>query len=299
MFSGLVEELRGRIDPVKAQLFPFLVLLELSDESLKGQVLRGDRPQPVSFDVPLPALTCRRGMPLEKEPLGDLIGDLLVRDKLLDGYLLVALPPDAVHWRVLSWPFEDMPEEPLDALRQLDPDLRLPFSLWESTVDLQPLPPVAGQPARMMLTAAPTSMVDAWVDVFNMAGVRLERLVPAQACLFAALHNELAEVDDDVLVALLESREQGHLLLMMRAGLPVFERMLPLELEPLRLELERCVAFVQRHDRAARRLRVLVSGSTELPEGLEETLGVAAEPISPDPYGSLVLKGLAAQEGWS
>lgn len=236
-------------------------------------------------------------MPLEKEPLGDLIGDLLVRDKLLDGYLLVALPPEAVQWRVVSWPFEDMPDEPLDALHQLDPDLRLPFALSDATIDLQPLPQEAGQPARMLLTAAPTAMVDAWVDVFNMAGVRLERLVPAQACLYAALRPQLEQAPDDALLALLQQREQGHLLLMMRAGLPVFERMLPLDREPLRLELERCVAFVKRHDRGARSLRLLVDGAVDLPPGLEETLGTRAEPLTAEPYGSLVLQGLAAQEG--
>lgn len=298
MFSGLIEELRGRIDPLKAQLFPFLVLLELDDESLRGQVLRGPKPEPVSFEVPLPALTCRRGMPLEKEPLGDLIGDLLVRDKLLDGYLLVALPPEAVHWRVVSWPFDAMPEEPLDALRQLDPDLHLPFSLWEATVDLQPLPVVAGQPARMLLSAAPTAMVEAWVEVFNMAGVRLERLVPAQACVYAALRPQLEQAPDDALIAVLQPREQGCLLVVMRAGLPVFEWMLPLEPEPLRFELERCLAFVQRRDRGARSLRLLVGGSLDLPDDLEETLGVKPEPWSAEPFGSLVLQGLAAQEGW-
>lgn len=299
MFSGLIDELRGRLDPIRAQLSPFLVLLELDEESLRGQVLRHGKPEPVSLDVPLPPLTCRKGMPLEKEPLGDLIGDLLVRDKLLDGFLLVALPHEAAHWRVVSWPFEAMPEDPEEALRQLDPDLHLPFPLEEATLDLQPLPLVPGEPARMLLAATPTALVDAWVAVFNMAGARLERLVPAQACLHAALAPLLAQAGDDELIAVLNPRELNYLLLVYRAGLPLFEWTVPLDEGAMEFELERCLAFVQRRDPRGRHLRLLLGAPFDLHPGLEENLGLQVEVLSCEPYGSLALQGLAAQEGWS
>ena len=77
-------------------MFPRQVLLELRDDGLKGQVLRHGRPQPVSLEVSLPPLLCLDGRPLEKEPLGDLIGDLLVRDNLIDAFVMASLPPAAV-----------------------------------------------------------------------------------------------------------------------------------------------------------------------------------------------------------
>jgi hypothetical protein len=296
VFSGLIDELQDRLRPIRSQMFPSLVLLELNDDALQGQVLRGSQPEPVTLDVPLPPLTCKQGMPLEKEPLGDLIGDLLVRDNLLDKYLIVALPPAGVQWRVVAWPFEELPEDPVDALRQVDPDLRLPFALQEATLDLQPLPPRAGEPARMLLAAAPTALVDAWVDVFNLAGAQLERLAPAQACQYLALLPLLAEAEDDELIAVLDPREEGCRLLALRAGLPVFERVLPIGDEPLRLELERCLAFLQRRDPLARRLKLLLAAPFALPPGLEDDLGTTAERIVCEPYGSLVLKGLAVRE---
>lgn len=296
MFSGLIDELQDRLRPLRSQMFPSLVLLELNDDALQGQVLRRSQPEPVTLDVPLPPLTCRNGMPLEKEPLGDLIGDLLVRDNLLNSYLMVALPPAAVHWRVVAWPFDEMPEDPVDALRQVDPDLHLPFSLEEATLDLQPLPGRAGEPARMLLAAAPTLLVDSWVDVFNLAGVQLERLAPAQACQYLALLPVLAEAGDDELIVVLDPREAGCRLMVLRAGLPVFERVLPIGDEPLRLELERCLAFLQRRDRQARGLKLLLAAPYQLPAGLEDDLGTTAELIASEPYGSLVLKGLAVQE---
>ncbi|MCS5697727.1 pilus assembly protein PilM [Cyanobium sp. FGCU-52] len=296
MFSGLIDEVQDRLRPIRSQMFPSLVLLELDDDALQGQVLRRGQPEPVTLDVPLPPLTCKKGMPLEKEPLGDLIGDLLVRDNLLDAYLLVALPPAAAHWRVVAWPFDEMPEDPLEALRQVDPDLRFPFSLEEATLDLQPLPGRPGVPARMLLAAAPTALVDAWVDVFNLAGAHLERLAPAQACEYLALLPLLAEAPDDELIAVLDHREGGCRLMVLRAGLPVFERVLPIGDEPLRLELERCLAFLRRRDPQARRLRLLLAAPFPLPPGLEDDLGTTAEVMSCEPYGSLVLKGLAVQE---
>jgi Tfp pilus assembly PilM family ATPase len=296
VFSGLIDGLQDRIRPIRSQMFPALVLLELEDDALQGQVQRGNRPEPVTLDVPLPPLTCKKGMPLEKEPLGDLIGDLLVRDNLLDGYLLVALPPSAVQWRVVAWPFDEMPDNPVEALRQVDPDLRFPFPLEEATLDLQPLPGRPGEPARMLLAAAPTALVDAWVDVFNLAGAQLERLAPAQACHYLGLLPLLAEAEDDDLIAVLDPRDGCCRLLVLRAGLPVFERVLPIDVEPLRLELERCLAFLQRRDPQARRLRLLLTAPFNLPPGLEGDLGITPEVISSEPYGSLVLKGLAVQE---
>ena len=100
-------------------MFPRQVLLELQDHSLRGQVVLDGKPEPVSLEAPLPPLTVRNGMPLEREPLGDLIGDLLVRDGLIDHFVLAALPPAAAHWRVVVWPFEDWPEDPARALRQI------------------------------------------------------------------------------------------------------------------------------------------------------------------------------------
>lgn len=296
MFSGLIDELQDRIRPIRSQMFPALVYLELDDDALQWQVLRRGQPEPVTVDVPLPPLTCKQGMPLEKEPLGDLIGDLLVRDSLLDSYLLVALPPAAVQWRVVSWPFAEMPDSPLEALLQVDPDLHLPFPLEEATLDLQPLPDRSGEAARMLLAAAPIALVDAWVDVFNLAGAQLERLAPAQVCQYLALQPILAEAADDEMIAVLDPREGGCRLMVLRAGLPVFERVLPIGDEPLRLELERCLAFLKRRDPQARRVRLLLASSFRLPPGLEDDLGTTAEVVPCEPYGSLVLKGLAVQE---
>ena len=275
-------------------MFPRQVLLELQDHSLRGQVVLDGKPEPVGLEAPLPPLTVRNGMPLEKEPLGDLIGDLLVRDGLIDHFVLAALPPAAAHWRVVVWPFEDWPEDPARALRQIAPPLNLPFSLEEAYLDLQPLP---GQPAQMLLAAAPKALVDAWIDVFAMAGVQLERLAPAQCCQLAALADLLEDAPPNQLVALLAAEVgDAHRLLLVRAGVPVFERALLSTGEALVDDLVRSILFYRRQDSAVQDVRLLLTDPLPLRPQVEARLSLLAEEITPEPFGSLVLQGLAMPE---
>lgn len=292
-FSGIVEDLQDRLRPISAQMFPQLVLLEINDVGMRGQLLRNNQPRPLSLMAPLPAMTCREGMPLEKESLGDLVGDLLLSEKQLEAYVLAVLPFEASHWRVLVRPFSEIPPDPIEALRLLDPPLNLPLTLEDAYIDLQPLP---GRPELMLLVASPRRLVDGWVDVFRLAGVKLDRLAPAQGCLFAAIGEQLITSDDDELVAMLMAGESDASLWLFHQGVPVFERPLPEDGDLLIGELERCLAFYHRQEPGLRSLRLLQSATLENQQELEETLGVTAEIVTGAPFGSLLLKGLAAME---
>ncbi len=296
VFSGLIglkDDLDDRLRPVRAQLFPRQLLLELQDDSLKGQVLRGSGPEAVSIDLPLPPLTCLDGQPLEKEPLGDLIGDLLVRDGLLDAVVLASLPEGAAQWRVIDWPFEAIPDDPIQALRTIDPPLNLAVPLSEATIDLRPL---AGSTPRLLMAVAPRKLVDDWIDVFNLAGVQLERLAPAQSCRLAAVSSLLEAAPPDELTVLIHPHPAGAQLLLLHRTEPVFDWPLPQDDEALVREVNRCVTFYRRRDPSIRRLRLLLSAPLSSQDSLQDALGVRAEILAPEPFGSLVLQGLAMAE---
>ena len=293
-FEGALEDLKERLRPFVSQMFPRLVLLEIRDEGLQGHVVSDDgRPGPLSLQAPLPALTCREGMPLEKESLADLLGDLLLSEKQLDAYVLAVLPYDASHWRVLVRPFAEPPDDPIAALRALDPSVNLPYSLAEAYIDLHPLP---GDPEAMLLVASPRRLVDAWVDVFRLAGVKLDRLAPAQGCILAAVEEALLDSDETELLALLVPEPGDCLLWLFHRGMPVFERPLPEDGDGLVEELQRCLAFYHRQEPSLNSLRLLVAGRLECEAELASTLGVPVETIGFEPYGSLLLKGLAVRE---
>ena len=290
--SPFLNDLQLRWRSWKAVFAPQLVLLELQDDCLKGQSHSARRPGPVTIDTPLPPETCVAGMPLEQEALGDLIGDLLARDNLIDAYVLASLPPEASQWRVLEWPSADpVPRDPLAALRKLDPPLNLPYSLSDACLDVQPLP---RHPNHLLLAATPRTLVEAWEKVFDLAGVHLDRLAPAQTCLLAGLAPELTGLGESELVAVVAPGEEICRLFLLRGDVPVFEKTLPAEPEQMVAEFDRCVAFYRRQDPSCSGLKVFLSRPWDHAERL-------VHPGSPSPaeafcgdYGSLVLQGLAS-----
>lgn len=279
-------------------MFPQQILLELHDHGLRGQLLLdGHRPGAVLIDAPLPALTCRNGMPLEKEPLGDLIGDLMVRDDLIEPIVMAVLPAAAVQCRVVDWmPLKEAIDDPLEALGRIEPSLNLPFALEQASFDLQPL---SGNGAQMLLAATPRSLLEAWIQVFNMAGVRLDRLAPSQTCQMAAIHPLLEAAASDQLIALVNAGSEDRHLLLVRQGIPVFEWALPPADDALVAEVSRCISFYRRQDPAVRQVRLLLSQPFERRRELERQLGVTAEELTAEPFASLALQGLATPESGS
>ncbi|MEB3168513.1 MAG: hypothetical protein VKK97_07240 [Synechococcaceae cyanobacterium] len=293
--SGISQQLLDRFGSIRAQLFPRIVLLELNDAGLRGQVLRGGRPGPLSLEAPLPPLTCRAGMPLEPEPLGDMIGDLLVREKLLDAFVMASLPPEAVEVRMIVWPAGLDPDDPERELRHRNPELGLGFELAEACMDLTDVP---GAEARSLVAFTPRRLVQAWIQVFNFAGARLERLAPAQSCQLVALQQRLADCGADELVMLLSLDSSRARLLFLRDGALVFEHRIRRDNRSLVAEIDRCQLFYRRQDPAVSRLRLLLCDPLPAAEQteLEIRLGVGAELVDHGDFGSLVLQGLAVPD---
>jgi Tfp pilus assembly PilM family ATPase len=293
--ASLIEDLQDRIRPLQARLFPRQVLLELRDDGLQGQVLADGAPGKVRFEAPLPPLTCRNGMPLEREPIGDLIGDLMVRDNLMEAFVMAALPPAAAAWRVIEWPAGfPVPDDPIQAVRELDPEsLRLPFPLSEAVIDIRP---IAGSGSTAMLAASSRQVVDAWIQVFNHAGSRLERLAPAQSCEFLALRAHLEGASSRDLVVLLTPGPSGTRLLLMRDGTPRFDRNVAAEGHQLLDDVARSVAFYRRIDPEVRAVRLLLAAPMPDADDLAAKLGVKPEIIRSTPFDSLVIEGLAVAE---
>ena len=182
---ALIQE---RLRQVRHQLFPQRLRLQIDDQGLSVQVLtRGKVPMPLPVEVPLPVGICRQGIPQNSAALGDFIGDWLLELGLVACQVEAVLPGAICQWRVVTWPFDDHPDDPLQALRQLQIDLGESLKLEQSYLGWQPLPPGPGAQARALLVAAPKPVVQAWQEVFAVAGVSLQRLIPAQVQQWKAL----------------------------------------------------------------------------------------------------------------
>lgn len=270
------------------------MLLDLSDpQLLRGQALKGDQPAGPAWTAPVPAQTCRDGLPIARDALGDFIGDLLLEYSSPDAGLVMAMPHQLTHWRVLEWPDAQVPDDALEELLERAPDLGWPAALDDCCLDLQPQP---GQPGASLLVGASRSALEAWVEVVAMAGGALRHLIPAQACLSTALQDSLLTARDGELVALLQPESLGHQLIVWRDGCPELQRLLPLQAEALIPELEQVLHFCRQRF-AARGLRLLLADALELAPQLREALpDLTLDLVDPAPYGSLVLQGLAMLE---
>jgi hypothetical protein len=144
--------IQDRLRQVRHQFFPQRLRLQIDDQGLSAQVLtKGKAPQPPAVEVPLPVGICHQGIPQNVAALGDFIGDWLLEQGLVAFQVEAVLPVAVGQWRVVSWPFDDHPDDPLQALRQLQIDLGPSLRLEQSCLGWQPLPPGPGSQARALL----------------------------------------------------------------------------------------------------------------------------------------------------
>ena len=279
--------------PLRAQLFPKLVMIDLSEQLVIAQSVKRGKPLEPIWSAPIPALTCRDGVPQLKDAVGDFLGDLLLEYGVIDAQLVVSLPRQASHWRVVDWPAGQQPANSVGDLRALNPDLGWPFSLEAAYLDVHPLP---GLPASSLVIAAERSVVDAWVEVFAIAGSTLQHLVPSQVCLMWGLRDALAATPAGTLVALLQPLDQQTSLTLWHQGVPEFERLLPGPMVELIPALQQSLEFYKNLRAPGAPVRLLLAAPLEDQVLLEPALGLEVELVDHDGFGSLCLQGLGSLE---
>ena len=279
--------------PLRALLFQQVLLLDLSDpQILLGQSLKGGKPGGEAWEAPVPPRTCRAGVPVTLDVLGDFIGDLLLEHSAPDAALVVALPWEAACWRVLEWPDGVQPEDATDELRERHADLGWPFNLEDASLDVQPL---ANAPGCSLAVGMSLDALKSWIEVFAIAGASLRHLIPAQVCQQLAIREQLKASSDQELVALLQPDSQACHLLVWRAGVPEFQRRLPLEPSEVVPALDQALRFC-RHRLGAESVRLLVTDPLEGMEAIRAQLDWPLELVERGGFGSLRLAGLAALE---
>lgn len=295
----VVARLQEEWQTLRSELFPTKVVLDLSDLVLTAQRLpKANQPLDAPWLVPLPAATCRGGRPLQTEALGDFIGDLLLSYGEIKALLSVVLPAPACYWRALQWPLAASPLEPARQLRELQPDLGLPFALEQGWLDVMP---VQGGDVDALVVAIERQLLADWLEVFNIAGVRLGRLVPAQVAWMAGLQERLLAADSTTLVGLLLPEPQALRLLVWRDGVPLYERLLSGELEQWLGQLEACLRFLRWQQGMQARGSIELLLADGLAAGQQQRLQLGCpqplELLDSGGYGNLALRGLALLEG--
>ena len=300
------DALRLGIRDLKTQVLSSRVLIELSDDCVRGVVLGANAP---TLELPLPVGACRKGVPLEREAIGDLIGDQFLELGLAGARVGACLPKPASSWRVVRWPQARMPENGRAELRLRAPELGMPWPLAESYIEVEPL---AGEPPRALVLAAPKPVVDGWAEVFDLAGLQLQRLLTPQVCEWSLLMGSDIHRQGDVEQWLLNIESAHARLWIVREGVPLADWELsgwngkPGADRTLRLELERCRRFWKQHSGGQVRQQWLLYGEEQQLASAEPELRklVPADclerwtPIQANPTLGLRLSGLRLCMGW-
>ncbi|MCP9850018.1 hypothetical protein [Cyanobium sp. Morenito 9A2] len=266
MLSGV----QDRIKPLKAWLFPPRVLLELEDRWLtlsafpsRGKVHRAT----VLQRVPLPAGSIVAGEPRRNEAIGDLIGDLLLEHGLNGARIVATLPHQATQWRLVQWATPGWPANAEKELEDLNPDLGLSYPLKTAYVTLLPLGRSDSRdPASSLLVTVRRAAVQAWIDIFTLAGVELERLESAQLSEWRALDPLLKRVPSGGLFVQVDLYESGSRVVLYSNGVPEYEQALPVAGRPVQADLNR--ELVQRVEAIVRYWREQEPGLTSVQLGL-------------------------------
>ncbi len=307
-----IDALRLGISDLRTQLLARRVLVELRDDRLSGVALGRNGP---TIDLPLPVGACRDGVPLEREAIGDLIGDLFLELGLAGARVCACLPRSASSWKVARWPRGRMPENGRAELRLQAPDLGLPWPLAEMYLEVEPLP---GEPPRSLVLGAPQAVVDGWAEVFELAGLQLQRLLIPQVCEWSLLIS-LTENPQRGLEQWLLSLEPGRSRLwIVSDGVPVADWDLPGQptqadeptrsgLDPnLKAALERCRQFWQQQTGGLAHQQWLVYGEdasvdcaeSELRRMLPSGILQRWRPAAANATLGLRLSGLRLCMGW-
>jgi hypothetical protein len=279
--------------PLRALLFQQAVLLDLNDpQILMGQACKRGKPSGEAWSAPIPARTCREGVPVALDALGDFIGDLLLEHSSPDAALVVALPWEAAYWRVVEWEEGSQPEDAAEELRERQADLGWPFSLEDASLDVQPL---AHAPGCSLVVGMSLDALESWIEVFAIAGGSLRHLMPAQVCQQLAITSSLQASSEDELVALLQPASAHFQLVVWRAGVPEFQRRLPREPQALVPALDQALRFCRSH-LGVGTVRLLLAESVECADVIRDQLALPLEWVDRGGYGSLQLAGLGALE---
>lgn len=296
MLSGVHDQLQ----PLRAWLFPRRVLLQLEDQAITAMVLE-DATVTWMERVPLPIGLCDGGVPRRPDALGDLIGDLLVERGFGGAGVAAVLAPAAAQVRLVHWAGKALPADPELLLLRHQRSLRLGAPWYD--LDLHRLD-FSGDSPTSLVVSVRSALLESWIEVFSLAALRLDRIEASQICLSRALRSLLRDAAGAPgLIFLLEQERWGARLLVLEAGLPVFERPLGLAQDPARLqaELERCRDFLRqtRPQQSAPPLLLLHGGAVaDEPQAaaLAAALGWPCERLDLFARGWLLKAAAAAQD---
>ena len=184
-----------------------------------------------------PSDSFRDGQPLQRDAIADLLAELLLDCDVVGAQLELVLPIQGTHWRVLDGVVSEPQIDSADLLA-ITTDLNWPLDAADSYVVITPCVD------QTLLVGCPRSLLQAWIDVVEMADLPLRRVDWMVSSAQRGLMLEQQEWSGDI--AWVFSDESSYRHVVIRAGIPELDCCIrPKNDEDLVLELRRRVAAWQ------------------------------------------------------
>ena len=168
--------------------------------------------------------------------MGDLLAELLLDCDVVGAQLELVLPIQGLHWRVLEGVASE-PQMDSDALLAITTDLDWSLDAADSYVSIAPCVD------QTLLVGSSRSLLQAWIDVVEMADLPLRRVDWTVSSAQRGLMLEHQEVSGDI--AWVFSDETSYRLVVIRAGVPELDCCFQSDDDDLAFELRRRIAAWQ------------------------------------------------------
>lgn len=209
----------------------------------------------------LPPDSIRDGLPLQRDAMAELLAELLLDCDVMGAQLELVLPIQGSHWRVLDGVAPEQLEDFTELLATTT-DLNWPLDSEDSYLAIAPCAD------QMLLVGCPRSLLQAWIDVVEMADLPLRRVDWLVSSAQRGLVLEQQEWPGDL--AWVFADASSYRLVVLRDGVPELDCFIRLSNnDDLVLELRRRVAAWQALSGASPQLAWCLCLSQELLTRLE------------------------------
>lgn len=170
----------------------------------------------------LPMDSCRDGLPLQQEIVGDFLADLLLDSGVVGAQIELLLPSGACQWRVLDGPI------PADrsSLSRLARGAIADQTTALSAQDLYVSTPAWGD--STLAIGVSRALLQAWIGVMEVADLPLQRVEWSLVSALRALRDSIPDWSSGALLWLIQPQETSPFrVLILRDGTPEVDRTIP------------------------------------------------------------------------
>lgn len=195
--------------------------------------------------APMPEGAMQDGQFLDYQAIAEALRELLEENKIKATEVISAVPVGESVIRLIRLPAELDEYELRDMVLNQEAALYLPFPREEADVDFQQLGTDIDEDGiervEVLLVATPKTVTDAYLEIFELAGLDLKVLEVSSFAMIRALRSQLLQFVSGEAVALVNIDADGSEISIVMDGVPQFNRKIPVGTDQMKSAVSRAM----------------------------------------------------------